>query len=77
MRVCRDSDDTDSPSPATTVTGGSIVPTGTPNVNARHCGVHGLSNGDYFLAEYIDNSNDVHVTLLGCYEFCLVRSLPF
>lgn len=40
-------------------------------MNARHCGVHGLPNGDYFIAEYIDNSNDVHVTLLGCYEFCL------
>jgi hypothetical protein len=62
---------TESP-PATTVTGGAAMPTGIPNVNATHCNVHGLPNGNFFVAEYIENSKDVHVTLLGCYEFCLV-----
>jgi hypothetical protein len=53
------------------------MPTGTPNPAALHCGVHGLADGEWLIGEYEENSVDVHVTLLGCYEFCLVRSMPF
>jgi len=29
-----------------------------------------LPVGDYFLAEFVENKDDVEVTLQGCYEFC-------
>jgi len=58
---------TDIHSTATTVTGSS-QPTGTPNPEALHCGVHGLPVGDYFIAEFVENKPDTAVTLLGCFE---------
>ncbi|TAQ88347.1 hypothetical protein B7494_g3325 [Chlorociboria aeruginascens] len=52
----------------TTVTGG--LQTTTPNAAAVHCGLHGLPVGDYFLAEFVEDKDDVAVTLSGCYSFC-------
>jgi hypothetical protein len=53
--------------------------TGTP-VNpiqgAVHCGVYGVPNGDYFMAQYIVDGPGVAVTPVGCYEYCQVSS-PF
>ncbi|KAK2628354.1 hypothetical protein QTJ16_003000 [Diplocarpon rosae] len=44
--------------------------TGVPDAGALHCGVHGLPNGAYKMAEYWEDRRNVGVTLLGCYEFC-------
>ncbi|CAL3961889.1 unnamed protein product [Diplocarpon coronariae] len=55
-------------SQTTVVTEGEA--TGIPNAGALHCGVHGLPNGAYKMAEYWEDRRNVGVTLLGCYEFC-------
>jgi hypothetical protein len=36
-----------------------------------------LPVGDYFLAEFVENKPGEDVTLLGCFEFCTVRGIPF
>lgn len=45
------------------------------NPAALSSGIHGLPVGDYFLAEFIENKAGVPVTLLGCYQFCIVSYL--
>lgn len=57
--------------PTTTVSE-EDAPTGTPQLNSRHCGVHGLPVGNYFIARFVENSKNVPVTLEGCYQFCNV-----
>jgi hypothetical protein len=45
------------------------------NPAALSSGIHGLPVGDYLLAEFIENKAGVPVTLLGCYQFCIVSYL--
>jgi hypothetical protein len=58
------------------VSGNSSMPTGTPAKGAALCGIHGLPAEDYFLGLYYEQSPNVPVTTIGCYEICMVRSIP-
>lgn len=62
---------TESIAPTATVTDGDIA-TGKPQPQTRHCGVHGLPVGTYFIARFVENAPGVPVTLEGCYQFCTV-----
>lgn len=55
-----------------TTTVGSSAPSGTPDLGTAHCGVHGSPNGNWRLAQYDYNTGSEPVTLVGCWEFCLV-----
>lgn len=46
------------------------APTGVPTPRNIYCGVHGLPVGTYFLAQFVQNRENVPVTLEGCYQFC-------
>lgn len=61
----------DSSVPTRTVSEGDVA-TGKPELAARHCGVHGLPVGKYFIARFVDNAPGVPITLEGCFQFCNV-----
>lgn len=63
------------PIPTTTIT--AAITTGTPNLDAPHCGLHGLPVGDYLPARYVEDDAGVPVTLEGYYEACFVHLFLF
>ena len=60
----------------TKTVGAGDAPTGLPSPDHVHCGVHGLPVGDYFIGEFVQNKDDVPVTLEGCFQFCSVSLYP-
>ncbi len=58
--------------PSTTIGSASSVTVGAVDPAALFCGIHGLPVGDYFLAEFVEKRAGVPITLLGCYQFCIV-----
>lgn len=56
-----------------TVTGGGPTPTGTPSPQSVYCGVHGSALGNFYLGTFVENRNNVPVTLEGCYQFCRIN----
>ncbi|KAF7537729.1 hypothetical protein G7Z17_g12787 [Cylindrodendrum hubeiense] len=46
------------------------VESGSPSKDNTYCGVHGKPASTYFIAEHIEDSPGVSVTLEGCYQFC-------
>lgn len=52
------------------------APTGKPEEHSAHCGVHGEPVGNYFLAQFVENTPGEPVTLEGCYQFCDVSLRP-
>lgn len=46
----------------------------TPSDDAVYCNIKGDALGVYYLGTFVENKNNVPVSLEGCYEFCQLYS---